>query len=75
MRRDTFPPKTVLTPTEARQASPRRMNFRVLVVSLALLFVIGVALTAAFWGSAPQNDNPTPEASPPDQSEPTAPRP
>jgi len=33
----------VLTPTEARQASPRRLNFRVLVISMALaVFVAGM---------------------------------
>lgn len=41
-------PKTVLTPTEARQGSRRFMNLRVLVVSLVLLGVLGLALTAAF---------------------------
>ncbi|HMN36940.1 MAG TPA: hypothetical protein PKD49_04400 [Hyphomicrobium sp.] len=41
-------PQTVLTPTEARQGSRRRMNLRVLVVSLVLLGVIGLALTTAF---------------------------
>jgi hypothetical protein len=41
-------PKTVLTPTEARQGSRRVMNLRVLVVSLVLLGVLGLALTAAF---------------------------
>ena len=44
--------RTVLTPTEARQASPRRMNLRVLVVSLAVLAAVGLALTAAYWGTA-----------------------
>ncbi len=31
--------REVLTPTEARQASPRRLNFRVLVTSLLLALV------------------------------------
>jgi heme/copper-type cytochrome/quinol oxidase subunit 2 len=30
----------VLTPTEARQASPRRLNFRVLVVSMLLAVIV-----------------------------------
>ncbi|MEQ1719051.1 MAG: hypothetical protein ABL907_24205 [Hyphomicrobium sp.] len=55
------PPQTVLTTTESRQASPRRMNLRVLVMSLAILAVLGVALTAAFWGSAPQGEAVTPQ--------------
>lgn len=41
-------PKTVLTPTEARQGSRRLMNLRVLVVSLVLLGLLGLALTTAF---------------------------
>lgn len=40
--------KTVLTPTEARQGSRRVMNLRVLVVSLVLLGILGLALTTAF---------------------------
>lgn len=44
--------KRMLTPTEARQGSPRRMNLRVLVVSLAVLAAVGLALTAAYWGTA-----------------------
>lgn len=40
--------KTVLTPTEARQGSRRAMNLRVLVVSLVLLGILGLALTTAF---------------------------
>ena len=34
----------VLTPTEARQASPRRMNFRVLTWSMALAVVVAAIL-------------------------------
>lgn len=51
---------TVLTPTEARQASPRRMNLRVLVGSLILMGVIGLALTIAFYGDARQVTAPAP---------------
>src|SRR5688572_27414022 len=36
-------PQEVLTPTEARQASPRRLNFRVLTTSL----ILAVAAAAA----------------------------
>ncbi len=39
----------VLTPTEARQASPRRLNFRVLVISMALaVFVAGMLYYAVY---------------------------
>jgi hypothetical protein len=43
------PFRRVLDPTEARQASPRKMNFRVLLVSMALAVVVGVVLVANFW--------------------------
>jgi hypothetical protein len=39
----------VLTPTEARQASPRKLNFRVLVMSLLLAIGAGVVLYAVFF--------------------------
>ena len=39
----------VLTPTEARQASPRRLNFRVLVVSMALAVVVAAMLYYAIY--------------------------
>ncbi len=39
----------VLTPTEARQASPRRLNLRVLVVSMVLLVAVGAILYYAVF--------------------------
>ena len=42
-------PQEVLTPTEARQASPRRLNFRVLTMSLMLAVIAGGALYALFY--------------------------
>lgn len=39
----------VLTPTEARQASPRRLNFRVLVVSMTLALVVAAILYFAVY--------------------------
>jgi hypothetical protein len=39
----------VLTPTEARQASPRKLNFRVLVTSLLLALAAGILLYAVFF--------------------------
>jgi hypothetical protein len=41
-------PKRV-TPTEARQASPRKTNFRVLTMSLVLAVIAGGILYAAFY--------------------------
>lgn len=46
-RRDT------VDPTDARQASPRKTNFRVLLASMALALVVGVVLVAAFWRTTP----------------------
>jgi len=39
----------VLTTTEARQASPRRLNLRVLVVSMALAVVVAATLYYAVY--------------------------
>ncbi len=39
----------VLTPTEARQASPRKLNFRVLVGSLVIALVAGAVLYTMFY--------------------------
>jgi hypothetical protein len=46
--------KEVLTPTEARQASPRRLNFRVLVTSLLLALVAAVLVYSFFYTSTPE---------------------
>lgn len=46
-RRDT------IEPTEARQASPRKMNFRVLLASMILAVAVGVVLVAGFWHETP----------------------
>ncbi|AGK59265.1 hypothetical protein HYPDE_37968 [Hyphomicrobium denitrificans 1NES1] len=43
----------VLEPTDARQASPRKMNFRVLIISTALIVVIFAAFTIAFFYQTP----------------------
>jgi cytochrome c-type biogenesis protein CcmH/NrfG len=40
----------ILTTTEARQASPRRLNFRVLVVSMALAVVTAAVLYYVVYG-------------------------
>ena len=39
----------VLTPTEARQASPRRLNFRVLVISMVLCVIAAGILYYAVY--------------------------
>lgn len=45
--RDTVPP------TDVRQASPRKGNFRVLLASMALALVVGVVLVVGFWRATP----------------------
>jgi hypothetical protein len=39
----------ILTTAEARQASPRKLNFRVLTTSLLLAVVVAIVLYAAFF--------------------------
>lgn len=53
-------PQEVLTPTEARQASPRRLNFRVLTVSLLLAIIAAAALYALFYGGSTPVSTPGP---------------
>lgn len=43
-----------IDPTEARQASPRKTNFRVLLASMALAVAVGVVLVAGFWHTTPE---------------------
>lgn len=45
--------RSSLDPTEARQASPRKTNFRVLLASMALAVAVGVVLVAGFWHTTP----------------------
>ena len=40
----------VLTPTEARQASPRRLNFALLVGSMLMAIVVAVVLYVFVYG-------------------------
>ncbi len=47
-QRDSRSQGAVLEPTEARQASPRKMNFRVLLASMGLAVVVGVVLGSKF---------------------------
>jgi len=60
----------VLTPTESRQASPRRLNFRVLVMSLLLALGAAAALYAVFYTGETQISTPDPAP-----TQPTAPGP
>lgn len=53
-------PQEVLTTTEARQGSPRRLNFRVLTMSLILAIVAGAALYAMFYGGSTPASTPDP---------------
>jgi hypothetical protein len=59
----------VLTPTEARQASPRRMNFHVLVWSMVLAVIAAAVLYYSIY--APQS----PAALPKEQPATSAPAP
>ncbi len=45
--------RPTIRPTEARQASPRKMNLRVLLASMALAVVVGAILVAGFWHQTP----------------------
>ena len=61
-------PQEVLTPTEARQASPRRLNFRVLTWSLAMAVIAGAVLYTMFYSAeTPVN---TPDPAPTQQTAP-----
>jgi FlaG/FlaF family flagellin (archaellin) len=50
----------VLTTTEARQASPKRMNLRVLATSLIMAIVVAAVLYAVFYGGTTQVSTPDP---------------
>lgn len=67
----------VLTPTESRQASPRRLNFRVLVGSMVLAVVVAAILYYAVYSrhtplSLPEEPPATSDAAP-DNSAPATP--
>ena len=53
-------PQEVLTPTEARQASPRRLNFRVLTMSLLLAIIAAAALYTLFYAGDTKVSTPDP---------------
>jgi hypothetical protein len=61
--------REVLTPTEARQASPRRLNFRVLTTSLILAIAAAAALYWVFYaGNTPVS---SPDPAPTQQTTPS----
>ena len=53
-------PQEVLTTTEARQASPRKMNLVVLIASLSLAVVAAIGLYTIFYGGNTQMSTPDP---------------
>jgi hypothetical protein len=63
-----------LTPTEARQASPRRLNLRVLIGSMLMAIVVAAVLYAFVYGY-PESKIGVPETPPAAPSDPAAPAP
>jgi cytochrome c-type biogenesis protein CcmH/NrfG len=63
----------VLTPTEARQASPRRLNFRVLVVSMVLAIAVAAILYYAVYSHPNSAIGVPDEPAATDSAEPPAP--
>ena len=61
-------PQEVLTTTEARQGSPRKMNFVVLIVSLSMAVVAAIVLYAIFFGG--DTSMSTPDPAPTEQTAP-----
>jgi hypothetical protein len=45
--------RKVITPTESRQATPQRANYRVLTRSLLIALVVAVVLYAVFFAQSP----------------------
>jgi hypothetical protein len=67
--------RPVLTPTQSRQASPRRTNLRVLIVSMALALVTGTVLVSSVWKATPPSMDASPgkPTSPPASNAPAEP--
>jgi hypothetical protein len=57
-----------ITPTKARQASPRKMNLVVLIVSMVLAVAAGIVLYSVFYGGDTRMS--TPDPSPTQQTAP-----
>ena len=53
-------PQEVLTPTESRQGSPRRLNFRVLTWSLAMAVIAAAVLYTMFYSAEAPVSTPEP---------------
>ena len=70
MRGDTVHQINGLTTSKVRQASPRRMNLRALVVSMAILALIGLGLTTAYWSNSPEKLDDAPPISAADSATP-----
>ena len=81
---DPRAPRASYEATESRQATPRKMNFRVLLVSMTIAVVAGIILVAAFWRATPtamdyssggklEEQTPTPQSEP--AAQPTTPAP
>ena len=62
-----------IDPTEARQASPRKMNLRVLIGSMVLAIVIGVVLIGGFWHETPARVDASSGGNPSQNTEQTTP--
>ncbi len=62
----------VLTPTEARQASPRRLNFRVLIFSMLLAIAVAAILYYVVY-SYPRSSIGVPEEPPAATTQPANP--
>lgn len=45
--------RKVVNPTESRQATPQRLNYRVLTRSLLIALVAAAVLYAAFYAQSP----------------------
>lgn len=48
-----MPDRKVVTPTESRQATPQRLNYRVLTRSLLIALVAAVVVYAYFYIQSP----------------------
>jgi hypothetical protein len=65
----------VVTPTQARQASPRHMNFRVLLFSMALAIVVAAMIYYAIYANPRSPIGVPDEATAPTTTEQSAPPP
>lgn len=52
-----------ISTSDVRQGSPKRLNLRVLAVSLALAVAVGLVMVGSFWFVTPNNVEGVPERS------------